>query len=333
MWLDPRTFSRAKAALRVGVSQYLFDPNVGMVDIGYRIQERENGRLVEEPTLRFHIYEKLRGPQFESFAEDQPERVIPPSILSFPTDVVESQYRLSVAWGWGGFGKPSQRVSSNPRAIASNPMVGGLSISDGYSGGYGTLGGLAWDNVSGDPMVLSNFHVLASRGYARPGYPVIQPGRGDGGTEVIAIFDRHAMDQGMDAAVARLNGRRPLDNNQLDLHAVMGMAAPQPGMRLCKSGRASGVTHGLVSGIGGVLKMRYPISGERLIRNVTHIVPLYQGAQVSAPGDSGSYWLDASTYRAVGLHFAGADMPEYALALDMTQVASALNIQVATGLM
>jgi endonuclease G len=212
-------------------------------------------------------------------------------------------------------------------------MFGGMSISDGFSGGYGTLGGLAWDNQTGDPMLLSNFHVLASRGYASQGLPVIQPGRGDGGTEIIATFDRHAMDQGLDAAIARLNGRRPLNNNQLDLHPVMGMAAPQLGMRLCKSGRASGVTHGLVSGIGGVLKMRYPISGERLIHNVTHIVPLYQGMQVSAPGDSGSYWLDASTYQAIGLHFAGADMPEYALALDMTQVASALNIQVATGLM
>lgn len=331
MWLDSRTYARARVALRVGVGQYLFDPNINMVDIGYRIRERENGRLVEEPTIRFHVYEKLRGPQFEAFAADQPERIIPPTILSFPTDVVESRYKLSVVWG--GFSTPRRAALANPRASASNPMFGGMSISDGFSGGYGTLGGLAWDKQTGDPMVLSNFHVLASRGYARAGLPVIQPGRGDGGTEIIATFDRHAMDQGLDAAVARLNGRRPLNNNQLDLHPVMGMGTPQLGMRLCKSGRASGITHGLISGIGGVLKMRYPISGERLIRNVAHIVPLYQGTQVSAPGDSGSYWLDASTYQAVGLHFAGADDPEYALALDMTQVASALNIQVATGLM
>jgi endonuclease G len=331
MWLDPRTYARARAALRVGVSQYLSDPNINMLDIGYRIHERENGQLIEEPTLRFHVYEKLRGPQFEAFAITQPERIIPPTILSFPTDVIESRYRLSVAWG--GFSMPRRTVSADPRASASNPMSGGMSISDGFSGGYGTLGGLVLDNQTGDPMVLSNFHVFASRGYASEGLPIIQPGRGDGGSEIIATFDRHAMDHGLDAAVARLNGRRPLNNNQIDLHPVMGMAAPQIGMRLCKSGRASGITHGFVSGIGGVLKMRYPVSGERLIHNVTHIVPLYAGTQVSAPGDSGSYWLDASTYQAVGLHFAGADVPEYALALDMTQVAGALNIQVATGLM
>ena len=331
MRLDPRTAALARAAHALGVRDYLRDPNVRMVDIGYRICEGEDGQIVEEPTVRFHVYEKLRGPQFESFAINQPERVIPPSILSFPTDVVESHYRLSVTWG--GFSTPRRAMLSNRRASASNPMFGGMSISDGFSSGYGTLGGLAWDNQSGDPMVLSNFHVLASRGYARAGLPVIQPGRGDGGTEIVATFDRHGMDQGLDAAVARLNGRRPLNNNQLDLHTVMGMAAPQLGMQVCKSGRASGITHGLITGIGGVLKMRYPISGERLIRNVAHIVPLYEGMQVSAPGDSGSYWLDASTYQAVGLHFAGADDPEYALALDMTQVASALNIQVATGLM
>ena len=179
-------------------------------------------------------------------------------------------------------------------------------------------------------MLLSNFHVLASCGYARAGMTVLQPGRGDGGSQAIATFDRHGMDQGLDAAVARLNGIRLLVNEQLDLHSVTGITAPQLGMRVCKSGRASGVTHGLVSGVGGVLKMRYPISGERLIRQVAHIVPLYQGV-VSAPGDSGSYWLDAATYQAVGLHFAGADQPEYALAIDMVQVASVLDIEVVAG--
>jgi len=329
MWLDSRTYARARAALKIGVRQYLFDPNVNLVDIGYRIQERENGRLVQEPTLRFHVHEKLRGPRFEAFATRQPERVIPPSILSIPTDVIESSYNLSIAWGaWGRMSIP-QNV--NPRARAANPMQGGVSISDDFSSGYGTLGGLVQDRQTGDSMLLSNFHVLASRGYARPGMSVLQPGRGDGGSQIVALFDRHGLDQGLDAAVARLNGSRPLINEQLDLHPVTGVNMPQLGMRVCKSGRASGVTHGFVSGIGGVLKMSYPVSGQRLIRQVAHIVPLYQGSVVSAPGDSGSYWLDAATYEAVGLHFAGADQPEYALALDMERVADALDIEVVAG--
>ena len=60
MWLDPRIYARARAALNVGVRQHIFDPNVNLVDIGYRIQERENGRLVEEPTLRFHVHQLAR---------------------------------------------------------------------------------------------------------------------------------------------------------------------------------------------------------------------------------------------------------------------------------
>lgn len=329
MWLDSRTYARARAALAAGVRQHLFDSNVNLVDIGYRIED--DGRLVEEPALRFHVHEKLRGPNFEAFAAQQPERVIQPSILSFPTNVIESSYRLSYVWGGGGgLSAPRRAVSINPRARAADPMQGGVSISDGFSAGYGTLGGLVRDRQTGENMLLSNFHVLASRGYARPGLPVFQPGRGDGGSAVVATFDRHAMDRNIDAAVARLNGSRPLINNQLDLHSVTGMATPQLGMRVCKSGRASSVTHGLVAGIGGVLKMRYPISGERLIRHVAHIVPLYQGGVVSAPGDSGSYWLDADTYQAVGLHFAGADQPEYALAVDMARVADALDIEVVT---
>jgi len=332
MWLDSRTYARARAALNIGVRQYLFDPNINLVDIGYRIQERENGRLVEEPTLRFHVHEKLRGPNFEAFAAEQPERAIPPSILSFPTDVIESSYALNFVWGSrSGMTVPRRNAPVNPRARSADPMQGGVSISDGYSSGYGTLGGLVQDRQTGDAMLLSNFHVLASRGYARLGMSVLQPGRGDGGSTAVATFARHGMDQGLDAAVARLNGSRLLVNNQLDLHPVTGVAAPQLGMRVCKSGRASGVTHGLVSGVGGVLKMSYPVSGQRLIRQVAHIVPLYNGSMVSAPGDSGSYWLDTASYQAIGLHFAGADQPEYALAIDMAQVANALDIEVAAG--
>src|SRR5262245_33884223 len=99
MWLDSRTLARARAALAVGVRQYLSDSNVQLVDLGYRIREREDGRLVEEPAVRFHVGEKLRGPRFEAFSAARPERVIPSSILSFPTDVIESRYSLHFVIG------------------------------------------------------------------------------------------------------------------------------------------------------------------------------------------------------------------------------------------
>jgi endonuclease G len=47
---------------------------------------------------------------------------------------------------------------------------------------------------------------------------------------------------------------------------------------------------------------------------------------VSAAGDSGSLWLDESTMRVIGLHFAGSNQPERALALDIQPVLDALNV-------
>ena len=47
-------------------------------------------------------------------------------------------------------------------------------------------------------------------------------------------------------------------------------------------------------------------------------------------GDSGSWWLEGATHRAVGLHFAGSNDPEYGLAIAMPQVLEALNIDIAT---
>lgn len=40
----------------------------------------------------------------------------------------------------------------------------------------------------------------------------------------------------------------------------------------------------------------------------------------------GSEWLEELTMHAVGLHFAGSDDPERALALDINSVLGALNV-------
>jgi endonuclease G len=78
-----------------------------------------------------------------------------------------------------------------------------------------------------------------------------------------------------------------------------------------------------------VVKITYPGSGLRPIRSVMNIVPLGGGSEVSEPGDSGSLWVDEETHAAVGLHFAGSDDPETALAIDMAQVLKALHVTVA----
>jgi len=100
-------------------------------------------------------------------------------------------------------------------------------------------------------------------------------------------------------------------------------------MQLVKSGRRTGITYGRVTAVEGVARLAYG-SLQRVIRSVITIDPRSSFEPVSGPGDSGAWWLDADTLQAAGLHFAGSEMPERGLALDMQTVLDALSVDVAT---
>jgi hypothetical protein len=209
-------------------------------------------------------------------------------------------------------------------------MRGGISISNALKFGYGTLGGKVVDRETGSvEMILSNWHVLAGW-YGPRGVAIYQPGQWHGGRSehTVARLRHHAMNQNMDAAVAELTGTRRLTNDQLGLAPVTGVRAPELGMRVTKSGCGSGVTAGIITGIGGQ-RVEYYDGIPRVIRHNVHIAQAPAGGEVSRKGDSGSWWLEEETCRAVGLHFAGSDSPtEYGVAIAMPQVLDALNVRV-----
>ena len=69
-----------------------------------------------------------------------------------------------------------------------------------------------------------------------------------------------------------------------------------------------------------------------MIRGVVHIAsPVGQDQLISNGGDSGSWWLDQDSRKAVALHFAGdaTSMRKYALAINMPLVLDALGVDVA----
>jgi endonuclease G len=181
-------------------------------------------------------------------------------------------------------------------------------------------------------MILSNWHVLVGDWRAFRNRPIYQPGRmhGGSGADAIAILDRDALSANLDAAVARISGNRPLINDQLGLGPVKGVGQARKGMLVKKVGCTTNLTYGVVTGLGGVSKM--PYGGiTRLIGPTITIEQRTSGEQVSAGGDSGSWWLDAETMQVVGLHFAGQDDPEVALALDMQSVLNALSVDIPNG--
>lgn len=322
--MDKTSWDRRRSAVGTAVRDWLGDPNVMLVDFGWR--KRGNERVEDEPCIRIHVLKKLReGPVLEMATQRGFTRgLIPKEIDGFPVDVPEHVYRLhQQRWGGGWF----PPVNLTARKSRVSPMQGGISVSDYKRNIAGTLGGLVVDRETGEQMLLSNFHVLAGVWDAQPGWAIYQPGRGDGGSgeHTVATLARHAMEVNFDAAVAKLTGDRELLNTQYELTPpVNGVAWAQLGMEVVKSGRTSGVTRGRVIGVEGSLKLTYD-NVSRIIRNVMEIEPR-QGSVASEPGDSGSFWLDEKTMSAIGLHFAGSDYPERALAMDMQPVLDALKV-------
>jgi endonuclease G len=178
-------------------------------------------------------------------------------------------------------------------------------------------------------MILSNWHVLAGYWSVPEGLPVYQPVQPWGSSWYrIARFRRHAMDRNLDAAVAELTGERRLVNDQLNLGPVKGARSPELGMGVKKSGRTTRVTAGVITGVEGY-RVRYYDGVRQVVRNIVHIAQVEAGSVVSSSGDSGAWWVDDASQQAVGLHFAGSDVPEYALALSMPEVLDALDVSIA----
>lgn len=313
-------------ALREAVRRHVDDANVGLIDFGQRMQD---GRLTADTAIRVHVHRKLDPASLELAVDAGLTRPVPPSIRGYQTDVIQGTYRPQL------FGvhlrPPPPSLPGDPRAGRADPLRGGISISDEHHNAYGTLGALVVDARTGAELLLSNWHVLVADWRARAGQRIYQPGRLDGGTDAdtVALLERHAMSASHDAAVAALNGDRGLVNDQFDLGPVTGARQAEPGMTLTKSGRASGITRGSVTGVEGTAKMRYR-GIDRLIRDVVTIDPVDDG-EVSRAGDSGSCWLQEETSQAVGLHFAGGDTPERGLAMDMQAVLDSLGVQLVTG--
>jgi endonuclease G len=321
MALEDETTGRVRLALRTAVRDYLLaDDNVTAVDFGL---PEHGGEIAEdERAIRVHVRQKLPLSVLEA-AGIAP---VPRRIRELETDVLEGTYRPQLWWRTVG-----AQPWADPRIERADPLRGGISISDNRHYSAGTLGARVIDRSTGAEMILSNWHVLVADWAGRPGQPIYQPGRLDGGsaTDTVARLTRDAMSSNFDAAVATITYSRGLVNDQLGLGPITGVEPATLGLRVAKSGRTTGVTYGRVTGLAGLAQIGYA-GIQRLIRQVVTIDPV-SGGEVSRPGDSGSVWLDNEERQAVGLHFAGSDAPERALAIDFAAVLAALNVALEPG--
>lgn len=322
--IDPTKFREACQARARAAAHYLRSPRVTLIDVGWRIRESRGGVVTDELAVRVHVRHKPRGPQAEAFAARHPDLVIRKERIPFRVDIIEGSYPLH--WYFGMTQPPL-------RGRVFERLQGGISISNERHFNFGTLGGLVLDGTTDEPMILSNWHVLSGSAYARPGLRILQPGSADGGgrQHVVARLDRHAMSASIDAAVATLTGHRRWVNDQIEIGAVTGATPPALNMQVEKSGRGSGRTAGIVDGVDGEYVIRYG----GLPRRIRHVCRIVRSTatrnEVSRGGDSGSWWLEQTTWRATALHFAGSDEPETALAISMPEVLAALDVRLALG--
>ena len=148
---------------------------------------------------------------------------------------------------------------------------------------------------------------------------------------------RSHLGQAGDCAVATIEGRG-INSAIFDLGVVVNeLGEPEDGDKVIKSGRTTGVTHGIVSATNLLTKMDYDGFGEALIGNFEIELDqdnLPDNGEISMGGDSGSAWVFKSnngqpTKVLAGIHFAGessSNPREYAIACYPKSVFEKLEI-------
>lgn len=239
--------------------------------------------------------------------------LIPKKIDGFPTDVVSYEDHMP---------KAELRYSkrpNDPRTGKFRPAPGGVSIGHYQSEGAGTLGGWLHDAKTDEPMLLSNWHVIANCGNCKQGDPILQPAKLDGGKypdDVIAYLDRwvdvemlvHTMmirdakvrlkdmlragsdipNNTVDAAVARAASESVVSPEILGLERPRGTRELRIGDLVSKSGRTTRITTGKVEIKDYDCFIPYPSRGIALFVDQNLSRGHAFGSPFSAPRDSGS---------------------------------------------
>lgn len=306
---------------------YLQDPNISSIGVGYRTP---SGPEAREIALQFTVDKKVGPEELEALGTTAVPESVTVDGVEVPTQVIERTFA------------PDFRVvaetESPVRKRRLDPVVPGASVGNTH-GPTGTIGLLVFDRADGTPYVLSNWHVLHGAEGAL-GDRTVQPGSRDDNrvTEnLLGPLVRSHLGMAGDCAVAAVKDRR-FDPTILGLGvAPTALGEPQLGDKVVKSGRTTGVTHGVVRRVDTIAKIDYEGAGEQLIGCFEIALDpehLPDDGEVSSGGDSGSAWMftgadgNATTVVA-GLHFGGetaGNPDEHALACLPASVFEKLGI-------
>lgn len=318
----------AIAALDGVRREWLRQPGVTAVDVGFKIKDEV---LTDDVALRVHVARKVPAAELAKSEVFNETGKTAKKVGGFPVDVIEATYGPSTGPVVLDYDDEAA-LEAIDRKAAVDPLIGGVSCGNPRITA-GTIGAIVFNRTTCKPMILSNWHVLAGASAAAVGEGILQPGKFDGGTEVVANLTAMRLDSRMDAAVATLNGVRGHSRDILGLGTVGGIDAATLGMQVVKSGRTTAITEGVVDGVSLSTSINYGDPGVVAFSNQIRIVPRAPWPavdyEVSRGGDSGSVWLNQANNRAIGLHFAGETDPspsaENAICSPIAPIAAELD--------
>lgn len=265
----------ARAAKDRFGSQLLDHPDVHGVGVGYR---RTANAKTSQYALVVHVYRKL------PLHEISVSRRLP------------TELRIANERG-GRFVVPvdiQEHLKPIPEAGRVRPVPGGVS-----AGASGTLGGWVWDTQTNQVVALSNAHVFSTD----VGRLISQPSLEDGGLSPVDSIASVLRSGSFDATIAAPFDLGVVDQTIVDSGpAVFAIAEATVGMRVQKTGHASGLTFGVVD----LIDFDSDYFG-------SHSDLWIDGGDkdFSCGGDSGALYLESDAgstgpLRAVGLHWGGA---------------------------
>ena len=308
--------------------KFLEDPNITSIGIGYK---SKNGKPTKEISIQFTVDSKVQPEKLEALKSTP----IPESLTidgeEFPTDVIQRKFTVDYHL--------VNECETDYRKTRQDTVSPGISVSN-KNGTAGTIGCLVFDNTTGIPYILSNWHVLhGSKGNI--GDTVVQPGPYDDNrvdeNEMGKLVRSHIGPAG-DCAIASIKNRK-IDLKIFEIGVtVEKLGEPLIGDKVIKSGRTTGVTHGIVTRVDVMSKIPFGGNvGEKTIGGFEiqvdpNFVP--SNGEISMGGDSGSVWLfktnnDKASNTMAGLHFAGESSKshtEFALACYPKSVFKKLDI-------
>jgi hypothetical protein len=307
---DPKITAVHERALHEAIARYAHRPEVTGIDVGFKVK---GGRRTPRVSVRLHVREKVPRGQLA------PRERFAARIHGVPVDVLQAAYHDET----GLSGAPGENAWEM-RTTAATQLRPGLGLSH-VRGPAGTLGLMLVDRTSRRKCLLGAGHVLAPGVNYRPGDPILQPAREDGGADTAEVAQLARVHRETDAAIAWLSAGRSYSPRPLGAGVDLSTPRfPRLGDVLEKSGRTTGVTRALVDGLGVFEGLRFAM----------RLVPISEGypqRAISRPGDSGAIWYDPTDGRAVGLHGKGLVQPnnavEVAVASSVMKVMEFLGLQ------